>query len=196
MKERPILYTGEMVRAILDDRKSMTRRVMKPQPVYAQAEYRNGEPPAESCYTWPAYNPQHRFLNEIAKECPYGYIGDRFWVRETWVQLPNNTILYRATDEERQEAWTMYGKPKWKPSIFMPRSASRITLEITNVKVERLRDITEEDAIKEGVKIGSSSMGHIFTAREHFEGLWDFINGKKYPWSSNPFVWVIEFKRI
>lgn len=212
MTERPILFSGEMVKAILDGRKTQTRRVVKPQP----KEVHVGKAKEKRYVEVITLN-----NSEIAapgspahiEECPYGISDDRLWVRETSVLLPNNTTLYRATDGERGEAWMMYGKPKWKPSIFMPRWASRITLEITNVRVERLQDITEEDAIKEGIqKSDSEGLRHwpylgadhlvkgtpkVFPfARQAFSSLWDSINGKKHPWSSNPWCWVIEFNRV
>jgi hypothetical protein len=215
MKERPIIFSGEMVRAILEGQKTMTRRVVKPRliPFIEKAALVNGKPCID--------------LLDIEIPCPYGIPGDRLWVRETWVHLPNNTVLYRATDNERSEAWKMYGEPKWRPSIFMPRWASRILPEITNVRVERLQDITEEDAIGEGIgrqivhsedhgwknylwhgdfgNFGNYGMGNkqsdawpyqystYRNAKDCFSSLWELINGKKYPWASDPWVWVIEF---
>lgn len=201
MTERPILFSAEMVRAILDGRKTMTRRVVKPQPKDHHWKYNNSyhlehKLLASKDILWAKFwhtiteNPERDGIQW--SKFPYGQVGDLLWVRETfWLDDGDDQPFYKATEPSPQ-IFT-----KWKPSIFMPRWASRITLEITNVKAERLQDITEDAANKEGVYIdGTSSNGHIFTAREHFEGLWDFINGKKYPWLANPWVWVIEFQKV
>jgi hypothetical protein len=149
-------------------------------------------------FTKKAY--QHAIL------CPYGQPGDRLWVRETW--KPMNDLKgggiprWGITCGEGctwKEGCPDQSGP-WKPSIFMPRWASRITLEIMDIRVERLQEITEEDALKEGceremVADGSSWGAGLIDAVENFEKLWDSINGKKYPWSSNPWVWVISFRR-
>ena len=203
MKERPILFSGEMVRAILDDRKTMTRRVVKP-PFEIHA---NG------------FITRRRGNERLCPyACPYGKPGDRLWVRETWTydnkeyvqtykdepwrgmpDIGTAEVYYRAT-ERTPDAF-----PRWRPSIFMPRWASRITLEIANVRVERLNDISEEDAKREGVEsnfdegvvyYGPLNKGHA-DARIAFSWLWDSINAKRgYSWKSNPWVWVVEFERI
>jgi hypothetical protein len=118
-------------------------------------------------------------------------------VRETFcLDEGDQQPFYRAT-EGHPEIF-----PKWRPSIFMPRWASRITLEITSVRVERLGEITEEDAEKEGIELKGYKKWRPpdteipYTRRDHFEALWDSINGKKHPWASSPWVWVIEFKRV
>lgn len=197
MKERPILFSGPMVRAILDGRKSMTRRVIKPQP----AMELDGEilPDGTGGYGWaPVLPPWSKW--------PY-QIGDRLWVRETWycdnpaaaqdAMSRMEGVYFKATEVEPQLF-------KWRPSIHMPRWASRITLEITSVRVERLQEITANDVIEEGInpiaRMGGIPMcknkkGQYCTAREAFIDLWDTINGKTRPWLSDPWVWVIEFKR-
>lgn len=190
MKEKPILFSAPMVRAILDGRKTQTRRVVKkaiPDESFINAPYNgfafvgqfNG-----GTYTVP-------FL------CPYGQPGDRLWVRETWQTYkefdrvrPNDIsnqseIQYPAT----YDGWDS----RKRPSIHMPRWASRITLEITNVRVERLQDITDADALAEGVDQTNTSIGGYAT--ERFKRLWQSINGQG-SWAANPWVWVIEFKRI
>lgn len=157
MKERPILFSGPMVRAIREARKTQTRRVVKeidPDEFVSSNEADN-----------------------LALCCPYGAVGDRLWVRETW-QGNQGDIRYGADGD------SLHGYNGWRPSIFMPRWASRITLEVTGVRVERVQEISEEDAQAEGV-----------AHRCDYKVVWDAINGKKYPWSSNPWVWVIEFKR-
>jgi len=134
------------------------------------------------------------------EECPYGIPGDHLWVRESWTEGWRNgsdyILFYKATHEKEVAAGI-----KWKPSIFMPRWASRITLEISNVRVERLQEISGKDAVKEGCaqNICEAELLHFGgykKAQQEFEALWNSINRKKYPWASNPWVWVIEFKRF
>ncbi len=164
MKERPIMFSGEMVRAILEGRKTQTRRVWK-RPELRKADWEIGD-------------------SSIA--CPYGEVGDRLWVRETWCGGQHGMpVHYKASWTEHE-----YG-PAWKPSIHMPRKYSRITLEITGVRVERVQDMSVEDAINEG--IGLSSVDPLGS----FGQLWDSINAKcGYGWGVNPWVWVVEFKRV
>lgn len=183
MKERPILFSGEMVRAILEGRKTQTRRVVKMPPFDSSDE------------TLGSYLIAHM------DGCPYGQVGDRLWVRETWAYCPyRNCFFYRADNFPED-------KFKWKPSIHMIRAASRITLEITGIRVERLQDISEEDAIAEGIQknpvqfdtrlnypAGSSAAGW-HNPKNSFRSLWRSINGKD-SWELNPCVWVIEFKQI
>ena len=137
------------------------------------------------------------FLDDLMKRCPYE-VGMNLWVRETFVTGTHigyaPWIRYRATDETDVPEDT-----KWKPSIFMFRKYSRIDLEITDIRVERLQDITEADAIAEGIehRISSSSMGHTFTAVEHFHALWDGINKVRgYGWAENPWVFCVSFRKI
>lgn len=196
MKERPILFSSEMVRAILDGRKTQTRRVVNPQSLL------DNKTRVTACY-----------------ECPYGAPGDRLWVRETWraVELDNGNdgILYKADNhfksiENSQAAADLwcdayadrkYGN-KWRPSIFMPRWASRIALAVTDVRVERLQEISEEDAIAEGLQKEVISVGYqndsvTLRARPKFVYLWDKINSDRgYSFESNPWVWVISFKVV
>lgn len=192
--------SGEMVRAALReiDPKTMTRRVIKPQPTFDMPDFRGS-------WAWNYKAAKYRGGLPYKTECPYGKIGDRLWVRETFApekMVNGSDYAYRASGD-------IIGCDRWTPSIFMPRRASRITLEITNIRVERLQDISEEDAKKEGVLfhdgLGVGHSGYRFshdfvsvyaTAKRAFQFLWDKINGKKYPMESNPWVWVIEFKRI
>lgn len=193
-KSRPILFSGPMVRAILDGRKTVTRRAIKPQPRYRGRVilcdwlYHNCEPERQ----------RYGFSTEDADiPCPYGSPGDRLWVRETWSPIPEmkpsgyftdpkwkNRTCWYAADNDRP----IWGG-KWKPSIFMPRAMSRITLEIKSVNIERLQDITEEDAIKEGFE-----QTEFILSRRRFELLWAELNGKE-SWAQNPWVWRIEFER-
>lgn len=198
-----------MVRAILEGRKTQTRRIAKQfnMPIFeANAVYKIGD---NSFIGWNGGKniPDIEFTKSVYKEsdgvvCPYGNVGDRLWVRETfqWVDMGDDSgYVYRATDPdwEKTEEW------KWKPSIFMPRSASRITLEITNIRCEELIAISESDAISEGVEqwpdgtylYYGKNPGKYNKAYHSYLSLWDQINGEG-AWEKNPFVWVIEFKRV
>ncbi len=281
--ERPILFSGPMVHAILNGSKTMTRRIVKPQPSIegqvphlARCPYgvpgdgaRFGErpPPGDGFYfvTWePGDEEQRVYLRRGKREDAYDREvdlwtwgrderddpeavtldvadplairwrapGDRLWVRETFycdhafagdysdpghVGEPSSreqqeaewrdAVYYRADGEPDFEAPD--GPTPWKPSIHMPRWASRIDLEVTAVRVERLQDITEEDALAEGLRplreqglrtIGQPGWqwgdGQGEGARDAFSVLWDDINGKKAPWAANPWVWVVSFKRV
>ena len=183
MKERPILFKAEMVRAILDGRKTMTRRAVKVH--FDSVKQGEGTFVVEE-------KGQDGTDYIFGIKCPYGKIGDRLWVRETFCN-DQGTVLYRA---DLSDNGILKHAVKWKPSIFMPRSASRINLEITNIRIERLQDITERDAQKEGV------FPCVITNGEEnytipFIMIWEQINGKTtYSFNKNPWVWVIEFKRI
>lgn len=193
-KERPILFSGEMVRAILDGRKTQTRRVVKPQPPYGVREIKVGmfEPVVIRGGMEEPGKPVFGFADEERGwKCKYGQPGDRLWVREThYVESAGNEdgsglfVMYKASDCDAPVS-------KWTPSIHMPRWASRITLEITGVRVERLNDISEEDCYNEGCQPEYDSL----TAIQDFRKLWESINGKG-SWSQNPWVWVVEFKRV
>lgn len=210
MKERPIIFNAEMVRAILDGRKTQTRRVMKVQPEYPELGLRHIVDSTNSDdigkYFWSQSDACG--INKPRSKpfsCPFGQVGDRLWVRETFMDLTGTGIeattgkfegfAYRADtpagsygDEVRKE----YGL-KWTPSLHMPRKACRILLEITAVRVERLNDISEEDAKVEGAPTELCLIG-----QKHFLGfrtLWKSIYGEE-SWSANPWVWVIEFKRV
>jgi hypothetical protein len=200
MKEKPILFSGEMVRAILDGRKTQTRRVVK-------YNHMLGEPAAWcGAAVGGAIEP---IIGEYQRFCPYGAPGDRLWVRETWASFGDSAsitppvphqcqIRYHADNvcqwrDVPQGARGLYPDASFRlrPSIHMPRWASRITLEITGVRVERLNAITAGDAEQEGVDARECCRV------EAFERLWDSINAKRgYGWAVNPWVWVIEFRRI
>jgi hypothetical protein len=180
MKARPILMSAPMVRATLANLKRQTRRVQKLQP---------GDPRCGRT------DPLGPILS------PYGQPGDQLWVRETFVERQGKAI-YRATPPA--DDWE---PAKWTPSIFMPRWASRITLEVKGIRVERLKSITDEDAIAEGIivdrKLDDRSEMFRFTAagdpfyspRDAYFAGWDWLNGKGAA-AKNPWVWVIEFKRV
>ena len=231
MTERPILFSGPMVRAILDGRKTVTRRLVTGHDVIEERD--DGTP-------WPYYTTwSHGDDGSPWAPCPYGVPGDRLWVRETWRYhdwtedgLP--WIAYRADDsaalcedvtpewcDRVEAAWATLSDPrntaidgrardrKWRPAIFMPRWASRLTLDVVSVRVERLQAITEEDANREGVEYMdglldesdlcrvAKEMGAMATdSRVWFACLWDRLNASRAPWDSDPWVWRVEFRRV
>lgn len=201
MKERPILFSGEMVRAILNGRKTQTRRVMKPQPSLTPSGLMNwkgsiiGEVPHESG--------DFTRYDEVTPRCPYGKPGDRLWVREKfqyvtdWTGIRTGNILYATTMSDKQGyGWGADTCVVWKPSIHMPRWASRITLEVVSVRVELVQDISEDDAKAEGVLPVHCNGGDGATHVGGFYFLWGEINEKRgYGWDTNPWVWVVEFRR-
>lgn len=211
MKERPILFSGPMVRAILEGRKTMTRRVVKLR-YGADVVVTNGQVWKPARVDYAGY-----------VDCPYGQVGDRLWVREAFSgphcmdasdgckAVPPSKwgdcsrIWYWADGNMTEGDWT---RPR--PSIHMPRWASRILLEIVAVRVERLQDISEADAQAEGVERVVAGVGWrrycdpdseevgvppCGDARRSFRSLWKFINGDE-SWNANPWVWVVEFKRV
>ena len=252
-KERPIIFSGEMVKAILDRKKTMTRRVVKSNfinhykhaHIIRQSTDKKREGKAYF-YDTPVGS---MVLSSQLVNNPYGKVGDRLWVRETWAPVNScgeSALAYKADNEiiclsENEEFLDEYGtlnytdprlakyafadwaddlvngvEGAWKSPITMPRWASRILLEITDIRVERLQDISEADAVKEGIKefrINCSRDGIKTAYRDYsdvhndvvtlnnptasFRTLWDTLNAKKgYPWSSNPWVWVVEFKVV
>lgn len=206
MKSLPILFSAPMVRALLDGSKTQTRRVVKPQPyIDDQNNFwwngsnfgQNSKGPNALSITSPLPSSKTK-----RPHCPHGVIGDQLWVRETFLDMHGTGIEYDGNkgycfradiNNWGNESFKDYGL-KWKPSIFMPRVASRITLEITGVRVERLQDISEADATAEGTP---HSLNHPAgrTAIENYEHLWECLNGDD-SWSLNPWVWVIEFKKV
>ena len=218
MNERPILFSGPMVRAILAGRKTMTRRVVKPQPPdwCRDAGISALTPPChwEFRGNYQEHGPASKFIR-----CQFLPVSEtRLWVRESfsaWFQgihwyaykgirddVAADNVFYRATHNYPDD------DQKWVPSIHMPRWASRITLDVTAVRVERLQQITQEDAIAEGlIKLpatgravlteGAQYFGNCWSSpRAGFRELWNGINGKcGFPWDVNPWVWVVKFKR-
>ncbi|ENX5203908.1 hypothetical protein ACSAZQ_004482 [Salmonella enterica] len=209
MSERGMIFNGEMVRAILEGRKTQTRRVL--------ATYQDA---VKFCPEWDVNGKQifivlgekdHTGMNPVitAIPCPFGQPGDRVWVRETFRVHSRATdvatLVYRAsvrnswTEQTHRVPIAVCDKPatpeKWTPSIHMPRWASRILLEITDVRVERLRDLSEEDAKSEGITPPAGGVLPGWEYRINFRDLWMDIYGTD-SWEANPWVWVIEFKRV
>lgn len=174
MKERPILFSGPMVRAILAGRKTQTRRIVKPQSAVLtdQMARRLGvRPPAVE--------------NATVIPCPYGQAGDRLWVRETWALHPETgSLLYKADDAAPNNI-------KWKPSIHLPRKHSRILLEVVDTGVERLKSISLGDAQAEGTDDNPGTNCPI----DKFFNYWCYLNGFD-SWDANPWVWVVKFKKL
>ena len=250
MTERGMIFNAEMVRAILDGRKTQTRRIMKVQPESNQLGLLLITDSTKHSdigkYHWAESNATGNHVRSKLFSCPFGAVGDRIWVRETWAILGNEdgccidweeklckadersaARIYRASCEQRPGNYGLWSIPDdadwkphtkdyqyegaWRPSIHMPRWASRILLEITDVRVERLNAISEEDARAEGVGIalwfaaigvpesewtslgkqGAMQASHI----NKFATLWESIYGAE-SWKANPWVWVIEFKRV
>lgn len=207
-KEKPILFSGEMVRAILEGRKTQTRRPLKPQPIpHETGGWRYGKKYRYACAG--GATPSDDLL--LLHECPYGLPGDLLWVRETWAHIERPHTIENSFFEDREEYIFAADNAnffadkigKWRPSIHMPRAASRLTLEITNIRIERLLSITESDAIAEGVetwpdgnyKAYGKHAGKHSTARGSYFDLWNSINPENLV-KQNPWVWVIEFAKI
>lgn len=177
MQQRPIIFSTPMVQAILEGRKTMTRRIIKGNAL----DYIN------------THDDHPYYTNNAAIMCPYGQIGDILWVRETFFNHFADIYSYKADVESK------YYKPKmgWKPAIHMPKDACRLFLKITGIKVERLHEITEDDAQKEGAEllVWQGMSRDTISCRNGFISLWLEINGTE-SWNSNPWVWVISFKCI
>jgi hypothetical protein len=211
MKERQILFTGAMVRALLDGSKTQTRRVVKPR----------GWPPERmsaldfvhvlhgqdagglSCAqpvkaAWAGFKLSPDSTSPAYFECPYGQPGDRLWVRETVAEI-SCRLTYKADSDDGAHCVVK----RWTPSIHMPREWSRILLEIVAVRVERLQDVSEADARAEGTVLHESGLFHVKgaagsmhnVATGAYRELWESINGAD-SWVANPWVWVVEFKRV
>jgi hypothetical protein len=186
MTERPILFSGPMVRAILEGRKTQTRRPVKPQPVCGDGIVQG---PNGLFFVGQLRDSENAWRDIL---CPCGVPGDRLWVRETfWDGRPDidNYVLFVADGYSFVRDW------KKRPSIFMPRWASRITLEITDVRVQRVQETSAADCIAEGLT-ADLPMSHA-DWRDSFAGLWDSINEKRgFGWDANPWVWALTFGRV
>jgi hypothetical protein len=183
---RPIPFSGPMVLALLAGTKTQTRRVITP-PLSEKAH--SPFQGADGLWRWMTGDVSYR---DDERRCPCGQPGDRLWVRETWGLLDIVSPCYRADDKSAVPA-----SGRWRPSIHMPRWASRLTLEVTEVRVQLLQEISEEDAKAEGVEPIRERVANGVnwsSAREGFHHLWDSINGERAAWESNPWVWAVSFK--
>lgn len=200
MTERPILFSGPLVRAILEGRKTQTRRVVKPQPMGGFTPWKHADG------YWMQKSSATGHFHKPDLHCPYGAPGDRLYVREAfrpteWAADGDyGVVQYRADglEMEVEAPGVSFNKmfppalsiDRWRPSIHMPRWASRLILEVVSVRAERLQAITYDDVEAEGVDIGGG-WGWV----QDWADLWDSINAKRgYGWDSNPWVWVVEFK--
>ena len=214
-RERPIIFSGEMVRAILDGRKTQTRRVIRPRHFstargcYSGYRWWVGQHPVDG---WWAVDipsgPSAALTRHVAEHkeggfrCPYGVPGDTLWIRETHHQHKDGSVTYRADMDSEGLFWSLrndgcqheYIVDKWTPSIHMPRWASRIIRPVKDVRVEWVQDISEEDARDEGVEFAPAGPGNCTNYVIGFADLWDSINAKRgYGWDVNPWVWRVEF---
>ena len=187
MKDTGLIFKAPMVRAILKGRKTQTRRVAKPV----------NHPDLGNLYTPGALVREHEPQHVINRACPYGQPGDRIYVRETFSQHPEwGQLAFRADGEEFEDADGWLWEPKWMPSIHMPKDLARIWLEITGVRLERIQDISEADALAEGARfelasIDSVRIGATASFLSGFRNIWESTGGD---WNANPWVWAIDFK--
>lgn len=235
VRERPLLMSGPMVRATLAGRKTQTRRVVLPQPTSPavlddvsacmKAEIGSALEDRRPYCMWMTDKPREdgNGFVEHGVRCPYGAVGDRLWVRETWAARGTHTdrqsiaeidvnrshfeIWYAADcyDDQGRERFNLDFLGRWRPSIHMPRGLSRLALEITDVRVERVQAISREDAIAEGVEAhdddgvtyyGPFGKGHCDPAYAYAR-LWDSLNANRgYAWERNPWVWALTFRRV
>jgi hypothetical protein len=208
MKERPILFSPTMVEAIITGRKTVTRRIINPQPLNIISQ---GIGPASLRYTAEAVLDSYRTPPALI-ECPFGRRGDYLWVRETWAAhllhdgkkpsdiKPGVKIWYKADNRVHQQ-----DQGKWRPSIFMPRWASRLTLQIININAVKLQTIRRPDIEAEGVSLEAfklhkqldDTINMDLAAQYKFEQLWNALNAKRgYSWEDDPWVWRIEFALV
>jgi hypothetical protein len=205
MKLTPLLFKAEMVRALLDGTKTQTRRVAKLSKHYANCHL---ELEGDELMIVNNFDPESR----TSAICPYGQVGDQIWVKETWrtwtsldqvkpSNLADGCLIEYAAGGNNYAENNLYAMSKnWRSPLFMQKRFSRITLEITNVRVERLNNISVSDAIAEGVDVGDFAdimhdVSNGISIIDRYRDLWDSINGKG-AWHKNPWVWVIEFKVV
>lgn len=193
---KPILFSDPMVRAITEGRKTVTRRVIKPQPLFKTTR--------KFIFDDDVCPQKWKDCSDITAAYRY-QPGDVLWVRESWLPYDNDHIIngvkyaYKtgATDDS-ERLRREYGY-RWRPAIFMPREAARLFLQVTGVRVERLQDITLEECVAEGVECEAGENSGEFI-REKFRGIWDAINarrnGEAFTWDKNPWVWAVTFRRI
>jgi hypothetical protein len=237
-REHPILFTGPMVRAILHGTKTQTRRVVLPQPcnpaTFGVSPIWGSGVRDGAFYIHAAFNHGGVRVDELLR-CPWGQPSDRLWVRETHALEEDESRVVYAADREARHfnctrdqigdpfyLWSDYAPVRWRPSIFFPRWAARLTPELTGVRVERVQSISEEDAIAEGLSRCSKDFGRTWKwgvadrdgwpgtdddgwpwdefeldPRAAYRKLWDRINAKRgFGWDANPYVWVLSFTRV
>ena len=194
--EKPILFNTEMVRAILDGRKTQTRRLVVPHYRDGDAGYRivTNATTGEFCYI--EYYDEDEYSTDRRLKPPY-MPGDLLYVRETWAGIKlgpkgkeTTTYWYRADEDDDR----LNPDDKWRPSIHMPKEAARIWLKVKKVKAQRLQEITNDDAKAEGVICATDNSGMMH--RHKFRVLWDSITDTQTSWDANPWVWVIDFERL
>lgn len=197
MKERPILFSAPMVRAILAGTKTQTRRVLPTMTTLGRVEYPGRRD--HKGYSHVNWLDTPDGIAAAVRECRHGQPGDRLWVRETFSHFERNDQLKRGAEIFYRADGECLELEPWRPSIHMPRWASRITLEIISVRVERLKDISDADARDEGAEprqpVYASGIYIPGQYRLGFRDLWQSINGAG-SWTANPWVWVVEFKRV
>lgn len=198
MRELPILFSAPMVRAILEGRKTVTRRVVKSIPWLPGVNPDFSQ--ARAFWNGPEFRIAGSAEMTTGFRCPYGQPGDRLWVREAYFgnhfdhpkePVDERELHYRADGYEEFEGERI----RWRPGIHMPRWASRITLEVTNVRVERLRHITADQAIAEGMVSPLREHHAVVNLRQQFADLWDGLAKEGARWADNPWVWAVSFRR-
>lgn len=190
MKSRPMIFSSPMVRAILAGQKTQTRRVVKVQPpenTVGCVQVWKGE------NHWDFWGFNGAEIKRV--KCPYGVVGDRLWVRETYLPTADEgQFIYNADQcADWLQEFAEMDCGGWKSPIFMPRAASRIELEITDIRIERLRSISRGDCMAEGCPFPNMQANDPIG---WYADLWESINGEKHPWSDNPWVWVVQFERV
>ncbi len=210
-KERPILFSPKMIRAILAGNKSQTRRIMKPQPTYDGLPVTKISPlligiDYHKTGEFMKHHPEYDRVVTSGLWCPKGRPRDHLWVKEGWrPTIEGNEVIVRYLADGAQHFFGDGMPPGWTipkaaakgnvTSLFMPRWASRITLEVTEVRCERLTDISYDDCEREGITPQQVEAAGNCIVNAYAE-LWDSINGKTHPWESNPWVWAISFRKI
>jgi len=213
VKARPILFSAPMVRALLDGRKTQTRRILKPQPpvecgihyMLGNESWLDDENQSPLRHYWEAWGgplfenkPADHLCGSHSVRSPHGKPGDQLWVREAWSthacfdHIPPRDLTTRSI---HYQADGTIKTGKYRQAFHMPRWASRITLEVVSVRVERLNDISTEDCIAEGITTNLREHDAVCDLRDQYRELWEHLNGSG-SWAANPWVWVVEFRRI
>lgn len=203
IKEKPIIFSAESISAVLSGRKSQTRRVVKPQPVQTPDDAKNGYADGYSWgegkkFVWSKY--ESLLTDAMARRCPYGAVGDRLWVKEAYFYATGSVddgpdLIHYKADASPELLEVAESHKLWNSPLFMPRVASRITLELTEVRVERLQSMTEGDAVAEGYMYAGH--GDDWLRADSYRTAWQKLNEKRgFPWESNPWVWKLSFSVV